>query len=117
MNIRELYENLQESPDVVILRFCGNAKLLERFVKRFPEDPTYQLLEESIKLKNYEEVERMAHTLKGVAMNLGFSVLGDASAELVTAIRRLETDSCERHLGKIRQEYEKVLDLISKLED
>ena len=73
----------------------GNENLLKKFVKNFPDDPTYGRLCEAMEAKDWPQVEMSAHTLKGVEANLSFSKLFQASADLVSVIRAQETEKAE----------------------
>ena len=58
-------------------------------------DPTYFSLVEAVEKKDYSLIEREAHTLKGVAANLGLDSLRYASDGLVQAVRRKEYDEIQ----------------------
>lgn len=76
MKIKNVYEELgQENYSAVKDRFCGNENLLEKFVVKFLKDPTYKNLEGSVNEGDRQGIEMNAHTLKGVAGNLGFCIL------------------------------------------
>ena len=65
----------------------GNEGMYMKFLKRFPEDPNYQNLGVSLEAGNYEEAFRCAHTLKGVAANLGLVPVQTAVSGLVEELR------------------------------
>ena len=87
MNLEDFYRGRGEDYPVIIGRFMGNENLLKKFVKNFPDDPTYGRLCEAMEAKDWPQVEMSAHTLKGVAANLSFSKLFQASADLVPVYR------------------------------
>lgn len=95
MNLEDFYRGRGEDYPVIIGRFMGNENLLKKFVKNFPDDPTYGRLCEAMEAKDWPQVEMSAHTLKGVAANLSFSKLFQASADLVSVIREQETEKAE----------------------
>ena len=41
MNIQEFYDSIDESYENVSSRMMGNQKLVEKFVRKFLDDPTY----------------------------------------------------------------------------
>lgn len=53
----------------------GNQKLVEKFVRKFLEDPTYKQIKESVEKMDYDEILRATHTMKGIASNLEFTQL------------------------------------------
>lgn len=42
MNIQEFYDSIDENYENVSSRMMGNQKLVEKFVRKFLEDPTYR---------------------------------------------------------------------------
>lgn len=83
MNLKDALELAGVDYEMTLNRFSNNAMLLERFVKKFPNDKTFEELDAAVGDKRYGDVERSAHTLKGIASNLGFQYLSDLSAEVV----------------------------------
>ena len=48
MNIQEFYDSIDENYENVSSRMMGNQKLVEKFVRKFLEDPTYKQIKESV---------------------------------------------------------------------
>ena len=46
MNIQEFYDSIDESYENVSSRMMGNQKLVEKFVRKFLDDPTYGQIKE-----------------------------------------------------------------------
>ena len=85
-----LFENM--NPDLlekeaVMLRFMNNEKLWEKFAVKFLEDQTYERLQGAMESREKTRAFEEAHTLKGVAGNLGFQQLFGACSEMVEALR------------------------------
>lgn len=116
MTIKDLFTEVGTDIAVVMSRFGGNEPLLNRFIKKFPEDPSFAELKESIGTVNYEAIERSAHTLKGVAANLGFSRLSGKSANIVYAVRQQEYDSLEKLFKTLQDEYETIISYIRQID-
>ena len=85
-----------------------------RFVNKFPADGSYQLLLDSIAAGNVEEAFRAAHTIKGVAQNLGFTQLFTV-AEEVTEILRAGSLAVEAKMPKLTEKYNATIDAIAML--
>ena len=99
-----------------LARFANNRSLYERIVRKFPEDRSFELLREAINAKLYEDVERAAHTLKGVAGNLGFSRLSLMCGDAVTMIREGRGEQAEELFkSKIEGEYALIIKALSEL--
>ena len=61
-------------------------------------------------------IEREAHTLKGVAANLGLDSLRYASDGLVQAVRRKEYDEIPALFEIIKTAHEKMVEVLSQLD-
>lgn len=85
-----------------------------RFVNKFPADGSYQLLLDSLAAGNVEEAFRAAHTIKGVAQNLGFTALYK-SAEEVTEILRAGSLDVTAHMPELEKNYKLTIDGINQL--
>lgn len=48
MNIQEFYDSIDESYENVSSRMMGNQKLVEKFVRKFLDDPTYGQIKEAV---------------------------------------------------------------------
>lgn len=86
-----------------------------RFVNKFPADGSYKLLIDSLAAGNVEEAFRAAHTIKGVAQNLGFTAL-HKSAEEVTEILRAGSLDVSAYMPKLEADYKLTMDGISQLD-
>ena len=76
-------------------RFMGKEELYLKFLKKFPEDQNYQKLGESLEAGNYEEAFRNAHTLKGVAANLGLVPVQTVVSGLVEELRNKSAEEVD----------------------
>ena len=102
MNIQEFYDSIDESYENVSSRMMGNQKLVEKFVRKFLDDPTYEQIKEAVDKMDYDEILRTTHTMKGIASNLEFTHLQQKSAKAVDMIEK---------------EYQKVIEQIQKLDN
>ena len=82
MTLKECYAAMGGDYDEAIGRL-RSEKLVQKFVLKFLNDQSFELLCSSMESKNYEEAFRAAHTIKGVCSNLAFNVLGKSSSEQI----------------------------------
>lgn len=75
--------NLRE----VRLRFLDDDELYVDCLYAFVQDPSFSALESAMREKNYSAAFEHAHTLKGVAGNLGLSPLYGSLSTLVEFLR------------------------------
>lgn len=89
-------------------RFMGQQPLYERFLQKFVTEPTFGQLEEAVKAANWADAEVLAHTLKGVAGNLGFTAIFDACHSFRMSFIANEFDQLPAKFAEIKEEYEKI---------
>lgn len=117
MTLRECYESIGSDYDATVARMCGKESVLEKFVRKFVEDPTYSTLISSFESGDIENAFRMAHTLKGICLNLGFKKLYESASALTEALRDQTAiaDNAAELLGNVKRDYETVLNAVSEL--
>ncbi|MDL2318612.1 Hpt domain-containing protein [Eubacteriales bacterium OttesenSCG-928-A19] len=99
-----------------LARFVGNEAMLMKFLKRFADDGTYAQLLEAINADDSEAAFHQAHTLKGVAGNLGLGRLFDTVTPMVELLRAGEMDSAREHLSDLQSAYDQVMQVLPTLE-
>lgn len=75
------------SVEEALERFVGDEDLYESCLESFSQDPDFGALGQAIQNQEYQEAFERAHTLKGVAGNLGLDPLYRALSNLVEALR------------------------------
>lgn len=116
MTLQEAANCLEIDLDTVIARFSGNEALYLRFLKKMPSDPTFFSLLTAVENQDYPEIEREAHTLKGVAANLGLDRLRFSSDRLVQAVRGQEYNEIPGLFEQVRAAHEKMAYVLGQLE-
>lgn len=99
----------------VLERFMGNEALLERFLKKFPQDENYQKLCSAMENRDLDAAITASHTLKGVCGNLSITPLFDLLNNQVAALRSNDWQSAEEIMPQISKAYTAVTDAISQL--
>lgn len=79
---RKQLEESGADVDTTLKRFMGKEALYMKFIMKFLDDDNYDKLKENLKAGNYEETFNSAHTLKGVAANLGIEPVSAVAAEI-----------------------------------
>lgn len=90
---------------------------IHRFIGKYPADTSWGSLESAINSQDWEAAFRAAHTLKGVAQNLGFQRLYLSSTALTEALRGPKplTDPALREA--VAMDQAALLTAIQELED
>lgn len=70
-----------------VLRRLPSEAMVRKFIGKYPADTSWGSLESAIDSQDWEAAFRAAHTLKGVAQNLGFQKLYLSSTALTEALR------------------------------
>lgn len=92
MDLKECYAAASADYEDVMRRFSKEERV-DRFLSMFLKDQSFRLLNAAMKEENWEEAFRAVHTMKGICMNLGLTVLLDACAELTENLRAGGADS------------------------
>lgn len=116
MNLEMLCNKLEIDMEKALARFAGNQMLYVRFLKKLNEDPTFEGLKYSVEQRKMEDVEKDAHTLKGVAFNLGLDRLGLCADQIVQAVRRGEFSRVDELFLECEKEYENIKKGLMELE-
>ena len=86
MTLEQFYVLIGSDYQQILQRLHSEA-LIRRFAMKYAADPTYQALKDAIAASDWETAFRAAHTLKGVALNLGFDRLNVSVSALTEALR------------------------------
>ena len=86
MTVKELYERLNGDYDGVMSRLMSEQRVV-KFALRFKDDATYREFMEAYNAGDISSAFRAAHTMKGVASNLGFSNLFRTSSAVTEDLR------------------------------
>nr|WP_317282132.1 Hpt domain-containing protein [uncultured Sellimonas sp.] len=115
MDIKELSEKTGCNLEAALTRFGGMEALYVRLLKKFLEDQSFMQLKEAVEQQDMQTVEHAAHTLKGVAGNLGLDVLQDSSAEIVQAVREGHSEQIEELFFKCSKDYDRIMEAIREV--
>lgn len=86
MTLSEFYSSIGESLNEVLERLRMESRV-EKYLKLFLSDPSFTELKEAFAGNDAQTAFRAAHTLKGVAANLGLNKLSASSSELTEDLR------------------------------
>ena len=113
----EFYRRIGTDGAQVTARLGGEA-MTSRFIRRFASDGSYNALMAALDAGQGQEAFRAAHTLKGVAANLGFERLWEAASALTEQLRGGEiTGETAALADAVSAQYAQVTAGIAQLED
>lgn len=108
MGLIEFYPMVGGDYKEVICRIPKDA-MIKKFVLKFLDDPTYDELNQAIAKKDVTLAFRAAHTLKGIAYNLGFTTLGNAASKLTEQLRDAQGFTELFAIKDVCEAYEQVI--------
>ena len=114
MNFDEFLAELNINKEITLTRFAGMEKVLEKFLIKFSKDESIKKLEQAMNEGKTEDFERAAHTLKGLAANLGLDELSSEAAKCVQYLRQNNFEMAKNQYSLIYSEYERIIQTIKK---
>ena len=115
MRIQEFYKEIGSDYEETARRF-GSEELIRKFALKFLSDPSFEELENAFAEHEVEKAFRAAHTLKGVAINLGFDALYTQAYDLTEKLRGKSFDDTETLFANVQREYGRVIENLQSLE-
>lgn len=115
MTLQECYNNLHGDYNEAKARLM-NDRLIERFILKFPADPSMDALREMVEAGDNKAAFRAVHTLKGVAANLAFTQLFHDASNLTEQMRDLQHDADPELYRILRETYANVIRTLKEYE-
>ena len=100
-----------------IERFMGKTEIYLRFLGKFLADENMDGLRQAVTYRQVKNAFSYAHTLKGVAANLGIEVLLEKLLPVVEILRGGSFDGVEQWMPELEQRYEQVIQSIKQCEE
>ena len=114
IDLEELYRRLGGDCKSVLQRIPSEAMVC-KFVHKYADDPTYSQLQAAVQAADWETAFCAAHTMKGLAQNLGFERLYRSAAALTEAMRGPKPLTEPALLSAVEEEQRQVLDTVGQL--
>lgn len=92
MDFKACFERYGADYGVTMERFMFREEMYLRFLNMMLEDENFPKLKAALEADDLEAAFEAAHTLKGVAANMGLTPLYDAVCEVVEPLRRHRKD-------------------------
>ncbi len=116
MTIEQCYA-LMGSDYTDVLNRLRSERLVQKFVLKFLDDKSYELLCTSMETGNNEDAFRAAHTIKGMCQNLGLTVLMRSSSELTESLRNGPTPESGPLFEQVKADYAMTAEAIKAYKD
>lgn len=115
MTLKECYAVLGGDYENVLGRL-PSERMVQKFVLKFLNDGSYDLLLRSMEEENYQEAFRAAHTIKGVCQNLSMTRLADSSSALCESLRG-GTPPAPGLAEQVRADYQETVSAIRAFQE
>lgn len=115
MTLEECYTKLQGDYSEAKNRLM-NDRLIDRFILKFPSDPSMDALKEMVRTGDNAAAFRAVHTLKGVAANLAFTQLFKDASNLTEQLRDLQHSPDPELYRILQQTYDHVISVLKEYE-
>ena len=118
MTLKECYAAIGGDYEEVMGRL-RSERLVQKFVLKFLNDGSYQLLLDSLAAGDREEAFRAAHTIKGVCANLAFNTLLESSEALTEALRggKAAQSGEEELVRRVGEDYRRAVQAIQAFQE
>ena len=104
MDLRTCYMRFGGDYDAVLGRL-RREDIIQKFVYKFLDDKSFQLLETSIKNMDYEEALRAVHTLKGICQNFSFTRLFESSDAMTKLFKAGDYNKAVAMMPRVSDDY------------
>lgn len=116
MTLKECYAALNGDYEEAMGRL-RSERLVQKFVLKFLDDGSFDLLCRSMEAGDQPEAFRAAHTIKGVCQNLSFTMLGRSSSALSEALRGGYTPEADALAEQVKAEYQQTAQAIRAFQE
>ena len=116
MTVQECYIAMGGNYEDVLARL-RSERLVQKFILKFLDDKSYELLCRSLETGDYKEAFRAAHTIKGICQNLSFTRLQISSSALTEALRSGQIQEKDKLFKQVSEDYVVTEEAIRKYRD
>lgn len=116
MTLKECYAALNGDYEEAMGRL-RSERLVQKFVLKFLDDGSFDLLCRSMEAGDQPEAFRAAHTIKGVCQNLSFTRLLASGEKLTEALRDGPTPEAPALFAQVQADYRQTVDAIRRFQE
>lgn len=98
-------EDLGAEIDDTLDRLMGDEELYNEYLEKFPQKNNILLLQKAVDEKDYDTAEKEVHTLKGIALNLGFLPLADACMMMLMDFREGNPEAGAAQMPDVLEQF------------
>jgi len=117
MNVEEFYKEINGDYENVMSRLATEERV-SKYLKKFTATTDFDDLKTAFNNTDWEKAFLAVHTLKGMALNLGFTKLASFASNLTEELRGgLKSEAqARKYFSQVSEEYKKTIESINQLE-
>ncbi|WP_294705537.1 Hpt domain-containing protein [uncultured Fusobacterium sp.] len=115
MKLNDLKNKIEIDIEGSLARFGNMESFYIKFLKKFVDDKSFETLSSGIENKNLKDIKDGAHTLKGVAGNLGLKKIYDISKKLMEINDEVDENILMLYKD-LKNEIEKTKEVLKNLD-
>ena len=112
MDIKQALIDFGVDYEDAMTRFLDDEDFYQEFLVKFTEDPFTNELKAALEASNIEEAFKVAHTLKGLCANFGFTPLLEFMKPLVEILRQGSLEGANELFEKYYDKYSALCKII-----
>ncbi len=101
---------------IALDRFMNNESFYEKYIRMFPEDKTFPLLQEAYQRNDWDNAKIYTHSLKGLSASLGFLSLSSIAEKLLSCLKKEDVSHYEIYYKQLVNNYHQVLNLLHEVD-
>lgn len=109
MELEEFFVAVGGNYERTLARFLDEERI-ERFLHKFPNDPSYGALKAALEQEDLPAACRAAYTLSGVAANLGLDALAQSASVLTEQLHAAQTLPPRELIDAVDGEYRRSVE-------
>lgn len=113
MNLRDCYMSFGGNYEEVLGRL-QREQTVKKFVYKFLDDKSFNLLVVSMSNEKYDEALRAVHTLKGICQNLSFTRLYESSSLVTKALKEKDCNKAIDMMLQLSKDYYQIINVIEE---
>ena len=114
-DLKEVFQQYGADYETTMARFTGNEQMYLKILSMLPRDKNLHRLDQALQAGDYPAAFDAAHTLKGMAGNLGLTPLYQAVCAIVEPLRAGEKLDYSPLYLSVQKEYEQAVALLELL--
>lgn len=116
MKLDDLKDVIEIDIKSSLARFGNMESFYVKYLKKFIDDKSFENMKEALANNNIEKVGEEAHTLKGVAGNLGLTKIYQHSMEIMRLAKENGVDKIKVITEELEEEMSKVIEALKNLD-